>query len=41
MYERSEIGTVALINFSLITGHGFYDENKYDDAYAEYTGERC
>lgn len=20
-------------------GHGFYDENYYDDSYAEYTGE--
>lgn len=23
----------------LHTGHGFYDENYYDDSYAEYTGE--
>lgn len=22
-----------------IAGHGFYDENEYDDGYAEYTGE--
>ena len=29
---------VLMVNF-LIAGQGFYDENQYDDGYAEYTGK--
>lgn len=29
----------VLIFNSLIAGHRFYDDNEYDDGYAEYTGE--
>ena len=41
MHKWTFSSDVVLIVDFLITGHGFYDENEYDDGYAEYTGERC